>query len=149
MLQKNIIDTYIENGSIIETAKKTGTSTVKVRKILITEGLWKSATSEKVRGFLDKGMTTEEIACELHMSVKNVQAYMPYERGAYGGDEPSSDAMRSEIYRKRMKQAAEMQVVKNKTIESDYLMVKNKKTDVTSILKLHIELNLKNRDRRI
>ena len=56
-------------------------STVKVRKILITEGLWESDTSIKIGNLLAQGLTTEEIAEKLYMSVKNVQAYMPYERG--------------------------------------------------------------------
>lgn len=35
-----VIKVYSSNNSILETAKVTGLSTVKVRKILITEGLW-------------------------------------------------------------------------------------------------------------
>ena len=50
-------------------------STVKVRKILITEGLWESDTSIKIGNLLAQGLTTEEIAEKLYMSVKNVQAY--------------------------------------------------------------------------
>ena len=34
------ISLYLANNSILETARVTGMSTVKVRKILITEGLW-------------------------------------------------------------------------------------------------------------
>ncbi|MDO4474925.1 MAG: hypothetical protein Q4B75_09795 [Eubacteriales bacterium] len=87
-------------------------STVKVRKILITEGLWESDTSIKIGELLKRGLTTEEIANTLYMSVKNVQAYMPYERGEYGDDESSPKAIRSGKYRNRMKNAASMQVVK-------------------------------------
>ena len=76
----------MENNSVLKTAKAAGISTVKARKILITEGLWKSTTSEEIGTLLQQGMTTEEIADVLHMSVKNVQAYMPYERGVYGGE---------------------------------------------------------------
>ena len=41
-----------------------------VRKILITEGLWESDTSLKIGDLLKRGMTTEEIADTLYMSVK-------------------------------------------------------------------------------
>ena len=34
-----IVDLYMVNNSVLETAKATGISTVKARKILITEGL--------------------------------------------------------------------------------------------------------------
>ena len=88
-------------------------STVKVRKILITEGLWQSDTSKQIKELLNRGMTTAEIAGTLYMSVKNVQAYMPYERGLYGGEDLSKDAIRSDKYRNRMKQAAFMQVLKS------------------------------------
>ena len=50
-------------------------------------------------------MTVSEIACKLVMSEKNVQSYIPYSRGMYGGD-ASPDAIRSGEYRKRMKHAA-------------------------------------------
>lgn len=83
---REIIRLYSSNNSILETARAAGLSTVKVRKILITEGLWESDTSIKIGTLLEQGLTTEEIAEILCMSVKNVQAYMPYERGIYGGD---------------------------------------------------------------
>ena len=40
-----IIQAYQSTHSILETAQIIGVSTVKVRKILITEGLWESDTS--------------------------------------------------------------------------------------------------------
>ena len=114
MQVKAVVDSYTTNNSILETAKATGVSTVKVRKILITEGLWESDTSIKIGELLNEGMTTEEIANTLYMSIKNVQAYMPYERGVYGGEELSKEAIRSDKYRNRMKKAASMQVLKAK-----------------------------------
>ena len=125
MQVKAVIDSYISNNSILETAKATGVSTVKVRKILITEGLWESDTSIKIGELLKQGMTTEEIANTLYMSIKNVQAYMPYERGVYGGEEPSKEAIRSDKYRNRMKKAASMQVLKTKDRDTIIRQFKN------------------------
>ena len=82
---KEVIDSYTINQSILETAKATGISTVKVRKILITEGLWQSNTSIKIGELLSQGMTTEEIADRLYMSVKNVQAFHFEYRLLYSG----------------------------------------------------------------
>lgn len=45
----------------METAKATGVSTVKIRKILITEGLWESDTSIKIGNLIKQGLTTEDI----------------------------------------------------------------------------------------
>ena len=41
---------------------------------------------------------------------KNIQSYMPYSRGQYGGEDRSNEAIRSEEYRGRMQQAAKNQV---------------------------------------
>ena len=111
-----IIQSYKTTNSILDTAKAIGISTVKVRKVLITEDLWESDTSNRIGTLLEQGHTTEQVAELLCMSVKNVQAYMPYERGSYGGPEISGDAIRSSNYRNRMKKAAAMQVVKREQI---------------------------------
>ena len=150
---ESVIASYAKNNSILETAKDTGISTVKVRKILITEGLWESDTSLKIGDLLKRGMTTEEIADTLYMSVKNVQAYMPYERGVYGGEELSKEAIRSDKYRNRMRKAAAMQVIKSKVANlaserkaemQESKIIEFKKEDKKDkVLKLHLELNMK------
>ena len=151
---KEIINLYSTNNSILETAKATGVSTVKVRKILITEGLWESGTSIKIGNLLKQGLTTEEIAETLYMTIKNVQAYMPYERGIYGGEELSLEAIRSEKYRNRMKKAASMQVVKRTQDEDISERMKEmadekiaefrgNNNDRPDVLRLHLELDMK------
>lgn len=150
---KSVIASYANNNSILETAKETGISTVKVRKILITEGLWESDTSLKIGDLLKQGMTTEEIAGTLYMSVKNVQAYMPYERGVYGGEEVSKEAIRADKYRNRMRKAAAMQVIKSKgrnsvserkaEMQESKVIEFRKEEKRDKILKLHLELDMK------
>lgn len=152
-----VIKVYSSNNSILETAKVTGLSTVKIRKILITEDLWESDASIKIGNLLKAGMTTEEIADTLYMSVKNVQAYMPYERGIYKGDELSLNAVRSDKYRNRMKKAASMQVVKKKKSTSEAKGInemekdkkrkgKNNNNEQMTVLKLHLELDMEYAD---
>lgn len=150
---RSVIASYANNNSVLETAKETGMSTVKVRKILITEGLWESDTSLKIGDLLKQGMTTEEIAANLYMSVKNVQAYMPYERGVYGGEEVSKEAMRSDKYRNRMRKAAAMQVLKSKgsnpdaerkaEMQESNIIEFRKEDKRDKVLKLHLELDMK------
>ena len=139
-----IIQSYKTTNSILDTAKAIGISTVKVRKVLITEDLWESDTSNRIGTLLEQGHTTEQVAELLCMSVKNVQAYMPYERGSYGGTEISGDAIRSSNYRNRMKKAAAMQIVKREQIGEnigrDTKMEKEPKE--LNILKLHLELDM-------
>lgn len=148
---KQILDLYAVNQSILRTADETGLSTVKVRKVLITEERWHSNTSVQIGMLLSQGLTTEEISERLHMSVKNVQAYMPYERGLYGGEKSSVDAVRAERYRNRMKKAASMQVVRKRAesnVETGERMmqkvnktVQKQKSCGRKVLKLHLELD--------
>lgn len=109
-LYQQIIDNYKETGSVKRTAEKLGTYPIKVRRVLITEGLWHSKTSDQVLELLAQGKSVAEIAENLVISEKNVQSYMPYSRGQYGGEDRSNEAIRSEEYRERMQMAAKNQV---------------------------------------
>ena len=98
-LYQNIIETYLQTDSVNETAKLLDTYPIKVRRVLITEGLWSSRTSEEIGSLWAKGLTVPEIAEALCLSEKNIQSYLPYTRGQYGGENRSNTAIRSGIYR--------------------------------------------------
>ena len=100
-LYQQIIDSYQELGSIIAVQMRLHISEVKIRRVLITEGLWSSKTSRQIRSLSDKGMTVQEIAETLNTTQKAVEAYMPYRRGSYVDGEQSAAASRSESYRRR------------------------------------------------
>lgn len=137
---EDVVQAYIDTGSILDTAAKCKVSTVKVRKILITEGLWSSKTSEQIDELLKNGFNSAQVAEKLCMSIKNVQAYMPYERGVYDEDR-SVDAVRSGRYRDRMKVAAGMQKVSNAeefSSERKLKMITNNKN--LGAMLLHLEL---------
>ena len=101
-----IIDVFMACGSITDTAHRLKVSEERVRRTLITEGLWESKTSAAIGKLYRKGKTVPEIARTLVISEKNVQSYVPYSRGMYGG-ERTDTAKRSDAYRKRMRKAAE------------------------------------------
>lgn len=61
----------------------TGYSENKVRKILITEGLWSNDLSEKIKKYLENGKNEAEIAAALNASIKVVNNYAPYVKGVY------------------------------------------------------------------
>lgn len=111
-IYQKVVDTYKRIGSVKQTAQAVGTTLVRAQRILITEGLWSSPTSEKVVQLYNAGKSVNEIAEELFVSVKTVQAYLPYSRSekGYGGSDRSDDAVKSEDYRTRMHQAAEAMV---------------------------------------
>lgn len=110
LYQKVIADYRITN-SVKKTAQNVGTSLVRAQRILITEGLWSSHTSEQVGELFRKGMTTSEISKQLVISEKTVQAYLPYTRTETGyGESRSYNSKKSEDYRRRMYIAADSQV---------------------------------------
>ena len=106
-LYAEIVEAYLETGSVQQTAKKLGTTSVTVRKVLITENLWSSRTSREVRRYLDLGKTTAEIAQILSTTEKAVQQYLPYTKGMYHSDDPSVSAQNSADYRRRVQNAKE------------------------------------------
>lgn len=109
-LYEKIVEEYKKTGSVKQVVENLGSNTIKVRRVLITEGLWESNSSRSVGELYRQGKSVKEIAEALNMTEKNVQSYMPYTRGAYGGAK-SDDATRSEEYRSRMHEAADKQAI--------------------------------------
>ena len=105
-----IVDAYKEGASIKKIASDIGVSVTKVRRVLITEGLWSSRSSRKVGELLAQGLSTQQIADRLGISDKAVESYLPYSKGVYGDSNRSDSAIRSEAYRERNMATAEKQV---------------------------------------
>ena len=102
---------FIRDGFCKEDSEELGTYPIKVRRVLITEGLWHSKTSEQVADLLAKGKSVAEIAEELVISEKNVQSYMPYSRGAvWEGKTEVTKRFEVRNIEDRMQQAAKNQV---------------------------------------
>ena len=122
-IYQQVIADYKITGSVKKTAQNVGTTLVRAQRILITEGLWSSQTSERVVALYARGKTVSEIAEELFVSEKTVQAYLPYTRTekGYGGEDRSLDARKSGDYRKRMQIAAESQVSKDDILKSSLM----------------------------
>lgn len=161
-IYEQVIKDFKKTGSVKKTANNVGTTLVRAQKILITEGLWSSTTSENVGRLYAEGLTVSEIACKLVVSEKTVQAYLPYTRGIYGGEDCSYDAKKSKDYRTRIEIAADKQVVKriskkrdstiqidNKSIsEKELVQMRQNNSDNNGqkrqpdVLKIRLELNL-------
>lgn len=172
-LYQQIIDTYMETGSVKKTAESLNSYPIKVRRVLITEGLWHSKTSDQIAELSKQGLNVAEIAKKLIISEKNVQSYMPYSRGQYGGESRSNEAIRSEGYRDRMKKAAQNQVTKTEAKskkQTDGIQAQKKKLEelrterelllnekkelwkemkrIPMAMELHLELDMKYVDER-
>lgn len=105
-----VIEAYQNCKSLKRIAAELNLSEVKVRRILITTGLWRSKTSDAVKELLDQNLTVAEVAEKLCMSEKNVQAYMPYRKGTYDAENMSDSAIRSRLYRNRCQTAVANQI---------------------------------------
>lgn len=153
-LYKQIVSEYLKCGSVKQTAVNTGTSLVRAQRVLITEGLWHSETSDAVCKLFEQGKTTQEIADSLFISVKTVQAYLPYTKGFYSSDK-SSEAVRSDFYRIRKLLAADKQVHRTiqggeDTMSINALSVQGSGSkDQYKVMRLRLELIFNPKDRRL
>lgn len=83
----DIVRTYLNSSSIRETAIHHNMSRQKVRKILITEGVYSTPQSIRVNELLVSGYTTQEVAEKLSISVGTVNNLSAYRKGEYGAGE--------------------------------------------------------------
>lgn len=135
-----VIEAYKECKSLKQIATDLHLSEVKVRRILITAGLWRSKTSDAIQELLDQNLSVAEVAEKLCITEKNVQAYMPYRKGAYSKEDASVSANRSRLYRERCQTAAANQVTRSPS-PSEKLHSLNH-TDGDNVQTLHLHLAL-------
>ena len=140
-LYDSIVRVYRETRSVLETARRLNTYPIKVRRVLLTEGLWASKRSRSIAALMAEGKKISEIAEKLDMNEKNVQAYLPYTKGEYGKIKKSKAAINAENYRKR-----NLSIVENRIGKKDADKIRNDSYSEMhgnrTIMKLHLELKL-------
>lgn len=96
------------HGASLETiSREVGVGEQKVRKILISLGLWNSPLSLRIAELYGSGNTPREIATLLKLSNATVNGYLPYSRGPNLSESPSANALRIRRCRERKRLAAE------------------------------------------
>ena len=78
-------------------------STAKIRKILITGGLWTTERSREVAELYERCGSVSRVAEELGLSAGLVATYLPYRRTVYSLEEKSGNARRIDRWRRRKK----------------------------------------------
>lgn len=106
MFSEEVEKMYAITGDIYETANRLGVSSGKVRKMLITLGVWSNFRSEEINKLRSEGLSPEEISMKLRISLKTVNSYLPYSKGDYLGDDRSDNALRIEKMRENRKAAS-------------------------------------------
>ena len=76
-------------------------STAKIRKILITGGLWSTSTSREIQECYERLGSIKKVAGELGVTPALVTMYLPYEKSVYDLEEKSSGARCTERWRER------------------------------------------------
>ena len=76
-------------------------STAKIRKILITGGLWTTERSREVAELYEKLSSVSRVAEELELTPELVTMYLPYEKVVYDLEEKSGNARRAARWRKK------------------------------------------------
>lgn len=94
MKQEDIIRAYGTEGSIKKVAALFRISEQKVRKILIDAGEYESDRAGEVKDLYEQGFSVEDIADKLGVSKSTVSGYLPYSKGLYLSETPSSNAIK-------------------------------------------------------
>ena len=89
------------NPSLNALAKEYGLNVIKVRKILITSGVYSTEVSRLIYELNSQGLSISEIVEQTGLSKSSVNSYLPYHEYAYNLPEVSVDADRSKLYRSR------------------------------------------------
>lgn len=100
---ETILSTYRKTESIRETAIQHDMSRMKVRKILITAGVYSTPKSLKVNELIDEGLTAQEIAKEMQISVGSVNNLSAYRKGEHNSKSPSKSALNARKWREKNK----------------------------------------------
>ncbi|MBP3568909.1 MAG: hypothetical protein J6K04_07060 [Lachnospiraceae bacterium] len=74
---------------------------IKIRKLLITAGIYETATSKRVMELKEQGRTIKEIMQITSLSAASVSGYLPYQKTIYKMSEVSILAERLRLYRSR------------------------------------------------
>lgn len=103
MTVESIVKLYKQDLPLKEIARRTDVNYQKVRKILITLGLYESEHSAYIRNRQKDGASLEMIAAELGLTIKALNTHMPYSKGMYNAEYPSRNALTIRRHRERNK----------------------------------------------
>lgn len=100
---RSVLEMYQYGVSRKEISKQLNISEYKIRKILTSHGVVTSELGAKILALRDEGKSVEEIAKHMGMTTNAVLSYLPYIKGAYNTDTPSTNALRIRASRARTK----------------------------------------------
>lgn len=94
-------ESYEETGELRQTAKEFQMSPLKIRKLLITAGVYSNEISDQVQKLFSAGRTVVEIQQITGLSRSSVNGYLPYTKAVYKPEKLSANAERIKVFRSR------------------------------------------------
>lgn len=101
---QELCEAYEEADSLRNLASELDISLLKLRKLLITAGIFTSDICTEVNELHELGMKIAEIMEITGLSRASVHSYLPYRKGIYNATELSVNAERCRVYRNRQEQ---------------------------------------------
>lgn len=108
---QDLREAYEKSDSLRMLASELNISLLKLRKLLITAGIFTSDTCTEVNELYQAGRKISEIMELTDLSRASVHSYLPYTKGIYNAEEISLNAERCRIYRVRQEQVRVLQKV--------------------------------------
>ena len=102
------VEAYNETGELKLAAEELSMSALKIRKLLITAGVYHSEVSDEVNRLFREGKSGGEIQKVMRLGKSSVNGYLPYTKIAYKPEELSENAYRITVYRARRKTVEEL-----------------------------------------
>lgn len=94
--------------TIVSVAEEMETTILRVRKLLITAGIYSTITSRQVQELESQGHTITEIMQKTGLGKASVYSYLPYKKGAYNLPNPTLYSEQGARYRARKKACEEL-----------------------------------------
>jgi hypothetical protein len=104
---------YKEYGEVKAVAEELEISEIKVRKLLITSGVYESEIADEIMALREVGKTIQEICQITGLGKSSVNGYLPYTKVLYNAKELSLNAERIKKYRKRSTAVAKLEQSKD------------------------------------
>lgn len=89
--------------SIRDVANAMNTTPLRVRKMLVTAGVYSTKLSRKVQSLYEEGCSIQQIMDETGLKRASVHAYLPYVKGNYNLPDSTLNAERKRVFRKRIR----------------------------------------------
>ena len=98
-----------DSPSIRDVAKEMNSTTIRIRKLLITADYYSTVMSRRVQNLSCNGYSIQKIMEETGLNQTSVYSYLPYNKGAYNLKDPTLYAERCRRFRNRKKVREELE----------------------------------------